>query len=230
MGGPLNLVLADDQVVFLDAMTTVLTQLGHHVSAAVTTRRQLRDRVSALHPDICLMETTLRDGPAVPEIDPLLRGSSDTASDTSSKTKVVVLTANTDALTMRQALDAGASGYIHKTRGVPDLVDALRRVRAGEIVVEGSFSRHRVNDAERVVHDRIVRHLTQRELECLALLAAGLDTVAMAGRLGVASTTVRTHVQSLLMKLGVHSRLEAASLAMRHGFVPTAPERVADAM
>ncbi|HKC27845.1 MAG TPA: response regulator transcription factor [Jatrophihabitans sp.] len=219
MGGALDLVLADDQVVFLDAMTTVLTQLGHHVIAAVTTRKQLVERVGELKPDICLTESKLSDGSAVNEINRLRHRSSDT--------KIVVLTANTDAHTMRHAMDSGASGYIHKTRGIPDLVDALRRVTAGEIVIEGSFSPHRTREVERAVHDRIVRHLTERELECLALLAAGLDTVAMAGRLGVASTTVRTHVQSVLMKLGVHSRLEAASLAMRHGLVTTHPEREA---
>jgi DNA-binding CsgD family transcriptional regulator len=65
----------------------------------------------------------------------------------------------------------------------------------------------------------MANYLTHRELECLALLAAGLDTAAMAARLGLSTTTIRSHVQAVLTKLGVHSRLEAASLAMRYHLV-----------
>ncbi len=63
---------------------------------------------------------------------------------------------------------------------------------------------------------RLASHLTDRERECLALLVEGLDTTAMARKLSVSRTTVRTHVQSVLTKLGVHSRLEAASFAVRY--------------
>lgn len=65
----------------------------------------------------------------------------------------------------------------------------------------------------------LVRYLTPRERECLAHLAAGHDTAVIAEKLGVSRTTVRTHVQSVLVKLGVHSRLEAAALASRYGLV-----------
>ena len=62
----------------------------------------------------------------------------------------------------------------------------------------------------------LAEHLTGREWQCLAMLVEGLNTTAMTARLGVSRTTVRTHVQALLTKLGVHSRLEAASLAVRY--------------
>jgi DNA-binding NarL/FixJ family response regulator len=63
---------------------------------------------------------------------------------------------------------------------------------------------------------RLAAYLTDRERECLGLLVEGLDTAGMAAKLGVSRATVRTHVQSLLTKLGVHSRLEAASFAVRY--------------
>ena len=63
---------------------------------------------------------------------------------------------------------------------------------------------------------RLAAHLTSRERECLMMLVEGLDTAAMVQRLGVSRTTVRTHLQAVLTKLGVHSRLEAASFAVRH--------------
>ena len=63
---------------------------------------------------------------------------------------------------------------------------------------------------------RLAEFLTTRERQCLQLLVDGQDTAQMAQQLGVSPATVRTHVQSLLTKLGVHSRLEAASLAVRY--------------
>jgi two-component system, NarL family, nitrate/nitrite response regulator NarL len=63
---------------------------------------------------------------------------------------------------------------------------------------------------------RLASHLTGRERQCLALLVEGLDTAGIARRLAVSQATVRAHVQSVLTKLGVHSRLEAASFAVRH--------------
>ena len=63
---------------------------------------------------------------------------------------------------------------------------------------------------------RLVSLLTEREIECLSLLVEGVSTREMERRLGIATLTVRSHVQSMLSKLGVHSRLEAASLAVRH--------------
>ena len=70
---------------------------------------------------------------------------------------------------------------------------------------------------------RLAAYLTIRERQCLGLLVEGLDTAQMAVRLGVSPATVRTHVQSLLTKLGVHSRLEAASLAVRHRLLEDLP-------
>jgi two-component system, NarL family, nitrate/nitrite response regulator NarL len=63
---------------------------------------------------------------------------------------------------------------------------------------------------------RLASHLTGRERQCLALLVEGLDTVAIARKLAVSQATVRAHIQSVLTKLGVHSRLEAASFAVRY--------------
>jgi two-component system, NarL family, nitrate/nitrite response regulator NarL len=76
--------------------------------------------------------------------------------------------------------------------------------------------------------DNMAAALTQRERECLTLLVAGLDTTAMMRELGVSRTTVRTHLQAVLSKLDVHSRLEAASFAVRHNLVE-APEATAPA-
>jgi DNA-binding NarL/FixJ family response regulator len=106
---------------------------------------------------------------------------------------------------------------VHKTWGVRRLVEAVNRIVGGAVVLDAPRStsvRSDVSDAR-----RLAAHLTARERECLALLVKGLDTRAMTIRLGVSTTTIRSHVQALLTKLGVHSRLEAATFAVRYGLV-----------
>jgi ATP/maltotriose-dependent transcriptional regulator MalT len=70
---------------------------------------------------------------------------------------------------------------------------------------------------------RLATHLTRREWQCLGLLVHGLSTTAIANSLGVSTTTARTHIQSLLTKLGVHSRLQAVALAIRTSLLTDAP-------
>jgi DNA-binding CsgD family transcriptional regulator len=94
----------------------------------------------------------------------------------------------------------------------------LERARAGERVIDvPDAPTRRVPGQSRAAV--LAGALTARERECLGLLVAGLDTAAMVARLGVSRTTVRTHLQSVLTKLCVHSRLEAASFAVRHRLV-----------
>jgi DNA-binding NarL/FixJ family response regulator len=97
------------------------------------------------------------------------------------------------------------------------LVAGIDRVLDGETIVDIP-AEPSVRWPERAdsTH-RLAAHLTGRELECLAMLVEGLDTAAMVARLGVSRTTIRTHIQAVLTKLGVHSRLEAASVAVRYG-------------
>jgi two-component system nitrate/nitrite response regulator NarL len=217
MGEALDIVLADDELVLLDALSAMLAQIGHRVVATVGSCRALLQCVSARRPDVCVIGTRYPDGDGVDTIE--------TLSELSPETKVVMLTNDTDAATMRRALAAGACGYVHQSRGAHVLIDVIRRVAHEEIVVEGSFLRPLSNDApERPQLWRLAAYLTQRESECLALLVEGLDTSCMATRLGVSPTTVRTHVQSVLTKLGVHSRLEAASVATRYGLLQPASD------
>jgi DNA-binding CsgD family transcriptional regulator len=94
-------------------------------------------------------------------------------------------------------------------------VSALERVLSGEIVIDvPDAPPRRMPEPSHAL--RLAAHLTGRERQCLLMLVEGLDTAAMVERLGVSRTTVRTHLQAVLTKLGVHSRLEAASFAVRH--------------
>jgi DNA-binding NarL/FixJ family response regulator len=98
------------------------------------------------------------------------------------------------------------------------LLSALNRVDQGEIVVDTIAPLARPTPAAAAVRWRAT-YLTGREQECLTLLVEGLGRAAVAHRLRVSPTTLRSHLQGLMTKLGVHSRLEAAALAMRYSLL-----------
>lgn len=204
-----TLLLADDHGVFVDALETVLRQHGFPVCTVARSRTETIAAARDRKPDLCILDRHFGDGDALEIVPELL--------ECSPGTTVVMLTADPDPDGMLRAMQAGAVGYVHKSRGLAALVEAIRRASAGDVVVDlPSAGRTRRRDD---VLTRQAAHLTDRERQCLALLVEGRNTTAMAHRLGVSSTTVRSHVRSLLTKLDVHSRLEAASLAVHHGLL-----------
>lgn len=206
------LVLGDHHRVFADSLSAALGQAGYPVSVAASTREALVTAVHGVRPQLCLTENEFRDGPVLDVLADMLRASPGT--------RVILLTSDDDPAIVQRALSAGVLGFVHKSRGISTVIEVLRRVAAGETVVEsaaGPPPRPGGDGSDQL--RSLADYLTQRELECLTLLAKGMDTALMAKRLGVSRTTVRTHVQSVLTKLGVHSRLEAASLAIRSGIV-----------
>jgi two-component system, NarL family, nitrate/nitrite response regulator NarL len=202
-----TVVLGDAHVVFLDALATVLSQHGHVVCGVARSTAEMVTRVSAHEPDVCLIDRNATANDHAQTIGRVLAACA--------STRVLVLGANPGSEAAEQALDAGAYGYLHQSRGVGALVSALDRVLNGEIVVDvPQAAPSRAAEPNQAL--RMAAQLTSRERECLMMLVEGLDTVAMVDRLGVSRTTVRTHLQAVLTKLGVHSRLEAASFAVRH--------------
>ena len=202
-----TVVLGDDHVVFLDALATVLHQHGHVICGVARSTAEMVSCVSAHQPDVCLIDRNVTADDHTHTIGRLLAACA--------RTSVLVLGASPGSEAAEQALDAGASGYLHQSRGVGALVSALDRVLNGQIVVDiPQAPPSRAPEPNQAL--RMAAHLTSRERECLMMLVEGLDTAAMVDRLGVSRTTVRTHLQAVLTKLGVHSRLEAASFAVRH--------------
>lgn len=205
-------VVGDDHGVFVDALSTVLGQRRLEVRAVAHRASDVLAAVAEHRPGICLLDRTFADGDGLDLIPDLLAASSDT--------RIVMVTADTDDGAPRRALDLGARGFVHKTRGVTALVDAIHRVLDGEIAVELP-PRRRAAAPRREDDDirRLAAHLTARERECLRLIVDGRGTSEIAAGLGISVTTVRTHVQGVLTKLGAHTRLEAAALATRHALL-----------
>jgi two-component system, NarL family, nitrate/nitrite response regulator NarL len=207
----MKLILGDDQAIFLDALSTVLTQRGYEVGAVARSPEEMVAYVRHQRPDACLIDCNLEVDEGLRTIQRVIEAHQDTT--------VVVLGADPDAESAELALNAGASGYLHQSRGVEVLVSALERMPSGERVVDLPDATPARKPRRSSHADTVAATLTARERECLSLLVAGLDTAAIMARMGVSRTTVRTHLQSVLTKLGVHSRLEAASFAVRHNLV-----------
>jgi NarL family two-component system response regulator LiaR len=136
--------------------------------------------------------------------------------------RVVVLAHGADDESLHSFVTAGAFGLVNLLQdGFDTLVSALHRAAAGEFLLSADTLRRIIqHQRTKVVEQRrradVIHRLTERELEVLALVGGGLDNRMIAEKLCVSVTTVRSHVQHLLAKLGLHSRLEAAVFANRH--------------
>jgi DNA-binding NarL/FixJ family response regulator len=116
----------------------------------------------------------------------------------------------------------GGSGYVEKRRAVEDVLDLVRRVAAGEVIISDGGQADAVDGERDAVGRRTdtgaaLGRLTSRETEILHALAGGDSITRAAERLGISPLTVENHVKSILAKLGVHSKIEAVMLAWRHG-------------
>jgi DNA-binding NarL/FixJ family response regulator len=143
--------------------------------------------------------------------------------------RVVMLTALNDDETVLESIQAGADGYLTKDRAAEDVVQAVRAAYAGETLLPRSviveIARRVAVARERGDERRIVEPLTPRELEVLRALTEGLSTPEICDHLFIAPNTLRTHVQNIMGKLRVHSKLEAVAFALRYRLVePPRPE------
>jgi DNA-binding NarL/FixJ family response regulator len=142
------------------------------------------------------------------------------------ETAILILSGQGDEHLLARAVQAGAAGLLSKTEAIVNVARTVRRAHRGEslhdeVEVEGAMRRlrHRRNSDDDA-RQRLER-LTPRELEILSLMAEGRSPEAISETLGMSPNTLRTHMQNVLTKLGVHSKVEALVLAIRHGTVTT---------
>jgi two-component system nitrate/nitrite response regulator NarL len=208
-----RIVLGDHHVLFLDALSTVLREHGHEVAAIAHSTSEMIALIRREEPALCLID---RHGTAIDADSRAIIQVIGQVLATGSSTRVLVLGAEPASEAARRALDAGASGYLHHSRGIGELTRAIERVLGGEVVTAIPQHAPSPRPAAPGLELRRAADLTSRERQCLMMLVAGLDTVAITRHLEISRTTARTHLQSVLTKLGVHSRLEAVSFAIRH--------------
>jgi DNA-binding NarL/FixJ family response regulator len=167
-------------------------------------------------PDAVILDLNLPDGDGTDLIRDLRR--------VTPLANTLILSGVVDVRSRARAVAAGAGAVFPKTTEIEELIDAIRRMRQGEVLISPAEALELVRYAEQVGReDRIVAagvaELTPREREILRALADGLSDKEIAERLYIGDKTVRNHVTSMLSKLGAESRLQALVIAIRHGVV-----------
>ena len=133
------------------------------------------------------------------------------------KIQIIALTSFKEEKLIKSALEAGAIGYLLKDVSADDLAQAIRDAHIGRATLSPDITQAMVNAASQPPKPGM--DLTERESEVLALLVEGLNNTQIAGRLTVSPSTIKSHVSNILTKLGVSSRTEAVTLALRNGLI-----------
>jgi DNA-binding NarL/FixJ family response regulator len=207
----LKLLLVDDQRMFTELLTQ---QLDEYCDIEVTGVAHTATEALAVArddpPDVAVLDYRLPDGDGAALAAELRR--------VHPGLRMVMLSGYQDEATLRHAVEAGCCGFISKDSAVDELVDSVRAAHAGNAPISPSLLARLLpslcQDSE---HGR--GSLTPRELEVVQLLADGASNQAIAEQLFISRHTVRNHVQRIITKLGVHSKLEAVAVATRFGFV-----------
>ena len=211
----IRVLLVDDHLSFREAMAIVFgLQPDITVVAQAGSLAEARDVLADV--DLAVVDLGLPDGSGLDLIGELRAVNPQGA--------VLVLTASSDRAQFARAVEAGAAGVLHKSTPLHELVGAVRRLTAGEQLLSVSEVLELLRLAgQQRRQDRDAglawRGLTPREREVLQLLAEGLNDKEIAQRLHVSPQTARTHMENILNKLGVNSRLQALVFALRHGVV-----------
>jgi DNA-binding NarL/FixJ family response regulator len=217
---PVRVLVADDQKVVRDGLSLLLGMLPgvEVIGTAVDGTDAVRQAEAAL-PDVVLMDLIMPNCDGVEATRLIARQQPDV--------RVVVLTAFSDDDSVFAALRAGARGYLTKNAGAGEILQALSAVRAGDAQLDPSVQRRLV---EAVVSGEAPGGagtpptpagspdgLTEREIEVLTEIGAGLSNVEIAGKLHISGATVKSHINHLLAKTGSRDRGQLVGYAFRHG-------------
>ena len=216
--GPIRVLLVEDHASFRQALAFMLErEPGFEVAGQVGSLAEARELNGEVleKVEVAIVDLALPHGDGLDLIEDL---------SSQPRTMTLVLSASLEPGRFARAVEAGASGVLHKSTPIKDIVEAVRKLRAGEAllspaeVVEMLRLVGRERQEEHAARQAVER-LTPREKEVLQALAEGLESREIAEKLNVTVETERTHMVNILHKLGVHSRLQALVFAARHGVV-----------
>jgi DNA-binding NarL/FixJ family response regulator len=199
----MRIVICDDHQLMVEGLKAAVTRAGHTVEAVALTPAKGVAAVARCRPDLLLLDLSFPDGDSLDAVAAVLTHHP--------ATKVVVLTGSEDLEPVRAALDLGVAGYLRKDQRIDGIIDGLERSARGERIVDDTLMVRMSRPVGRPGWRGAVIELTPRERDIATLLRAGLNTTQMVDQLGIRESTVRRHVQTLLAKLCVHSRIEAVA-------------------
>ena len=216
-------LLIDDHALFRAGLENLLERRGIEIVASVGSGEDAIRLVRKTTPDVILLDLRM---PEISGLDVLK-----TLSDQKPDIPVVMLTTSAEEQDLVAALRKGARGYLMKDMEPDELVIALRDIVAGNTIVAPALTGvladlvKNGNRQQRKEAEQPFTKLTPREREILGHLAEGQSNKVIARHLDISDGTVKLHVKAILRKLGVHSRVEAAVMAVEHGIrrVPQNP-------
>ena len=212
-----HLLLVEDHASFRQTLALVFDQQpDFEVVAQAGSLGEARRVMRGREADMGVIDLALPDGEGVELIEELCEANPEFAA--------LVLTASLDRAEHARAIEAGAAGVLHKSADVDEIMDATRRLAAGETLISSDelveMLRLAGQSREELRGARAsIEQLTRREMQVLEALAEGLTNREIAERLHMSVDTERTHMMNILSKLGVHSRLQALLFAARYGLI-----------
>ncbi len=206
----MKVVLIDDHALFREGLETLLKRRGVAVTSCSNGQTGV-EAAMTIQPDVVMVDLRMPEMTGIQALKALR--------EKDRELPVLVLTTSDDVADLKECMRHDASGYLMKDMDPDDLVVALRKVIAGETVVApelaGKLAMIIKNQGEVVEEESrsIFSRLSPREMEILSHLTEGQSNKVIARHLGISDGTVKLHVKSILKKLGLHSRVEAAVLA-----------------
>jgi DNA-binding NarL/FixJ family response regulator len=210
---PVRVMVVDDHPMWREGVSRDLAAAGYEVVAAVGEGRQAVRIAAAARPDVVVLDLQLPDVSGVEVINGLR--------EALGEVRILMLSASGEQRDVLDAVKAGATGYLLKSAGLTEFLDAVARTAAGDTVftpglaglVLGEFRRLAVEPSTGAATPK----LTERETEVLRLVAKGLSYRQIAERLVLSHRTVQNHVQNTLGKLQLHNRVELTRYAIEKG-------------
>jgi two-component system, NarL family, nitrate/nitrite response regulator NarL len=208
---PISVVVADDHPLYRTGLVEVIGgRADLELVAVCSGGREALEAIRAHAPDAALLDMRMRDGDGIAVLEELVRSRS--------RTRVVFLSAYEDGESVHGALAAGAAGYLSKETDRDEICDAIVAAVEGEIVVSPTLPAVLFDHLRRRAQPKPPK-LGDREAEVMRLTADGLTSVEIGRALGIAPSTVKTHLQRIYGKLEVTDRASMVAVAFRLGLL-----------
>ncbi|HEY4046744.1 MAG TPA: response regulator transcription factor [Acidobacteriaceae bacterium] len=202
---PIKVLVVDDHPLLREGIAAlIMNQTDINLVAEASNGREAIEKFRSHRPDVTLMDLQMPDMSGIDTIIAIRHEFP--------QARIIVLTTYAGDVLAQRALKAGAQSYMLKGHVRKDLLDTIRSVHAGRKSIQSEVA---AQLADHVTDDA----LTSREVEVLALVAAGNSNKLIADKLSIADETVKGHVSSILSKLGANDRTHAVTLALKRGII-----------
>lgn len=215
----MRILIIDDHKLFAEAVRTALSGNGMEILPVASTGQEGVEAARFQRPDLVLVDLVLPDTTGIEVGRRILQECPDT--------RVMAVTGVSDPGILQEVMRAGFHGYMTKDSPMAQLVESIHAVTSGQMVIPHRLAAGAAGEKSSAQRDAelLSKQLTPRERSVLNMLVEGSASEEIALRMAISPNTVRTHIQNILTKLQVHSRLEAAAFAVRYGLVDVRRER-----